>query len=160
MSPTKGDDACHSHPWKITDVVIFPGAALALMAEWLVPTSPGLPRWLEWITGLALVVFGAWLVRASKLALEGQGQPCLPGDPTTAVLTSGVYAWSRNPNYVGALAMVAGAGLALDSLWVLAAVPVIGAIILVWMILPEERYLEERFGSDYRAYCARVRRWL
>jgi protein-S-isoprenylcysteine O-methyltransferase Ste14 len=34
------------------------------------------------------------------------------------------------------------------------------AIVRQFVILPEERYLRRRFGTDYEAYTRRVRRWL
>jgi protein-S-isoprenylcysteine O-methyltransferase Ste14 len=67
---------------------------------------------------------------------------------------------SRNPLYVGLIALDAGVALWLASFWSLAFVPV-GVAALAWgAIRPEERYLSVKFGPEYDAYRARVRRWL
>jgi protein-S-isoprenylcysteine O-methyltransferase Ste14 len=72
----------------------------------------------------------------------------------------GLYARSRNPIYVSLTAILAGLGLAGDSLWVLGmVVPLLG--LLRWgVIAREERYLTGKFGERYLGYRARVRRWL
>ena len=84
----------------------------------------------------------------------------LPGGATTAVLQSGPFRVSRNPLYVGLVALDAGLALLAGSFWALVFVPV-GIVALLWgAIWPEERYLAGKFGDDYAAYQARVRRWL
>ncbi|MCJ7872856.1 isoprenylcysteine carboxylmethyltransferase family protein [Phaeobacter sp. J2-8] len=152
--------AAHSHPWKISDVVIFPMIALGLILEWLCPTSFGLGRAWAAVIGLAGAFAGFQLVQWSKRTLDAASQPSLPGAPTTALVTRGPFRFSRNPNYLGAVVMVTGGALALDTLWVLAAVVPVGVILDVWMIRPEEAYLQERFGDAYSAYRRRTRRWI
>jgi protein-S-isoprenylcysteine O-methyltransferase Ste14 len=76
------------------------------------------------------------------------------------LLQSGPFRLSRNPLYVGLVALDAGLALLAGSVWALLFVPV-GIAALVWgAIRPEERYLAGKFGAEYEAYRARVRRWL
>jgi protein-S-isoprenylcysteine O-methyltransferase Ste14 len=83
----------------------------------------------------------------------------LPGGATNVVLQSGPFRVSRNPLYVGLIALDAGLALLAGSFWALVLVPV-GIAALVWgAIRPEERYLAAKFGAEYEAYRARVRRW-
>lgn len=110
------EDAAHSDPWKISDVVIFPGLALGGLAEWLRPTSLGLPDWLGWGLRLGLVLGGFALIQWSKRTLDAYAQPSLPGTPTTELVTNGAFARSRNPNYLGALMAVMGAAVLFGSL--------------------------------------------
>jgi protein-S-isoprenylcysteine O-methyltransferase Ste14 len=84
----------------------------------------------------------------------------LPGGATSTVLQSGPFRVSRNPLYVGLVALDAGLALLAGSFWALLFVPV-GVAALTWgAIRPEERYLAGKFGAEYAAYRARVRRWL
>jgi protein-S-isoprenylcysteine O-methyltransferase Ste14 len=83
----------------------------------------------------------------------------LPGGATGVVLQSGPFRLSRNPLYVGLIALDAGLALLAGSFWALLFVPV-GIASLFWgAVRPEERYLAGKFGAEYAAYRARVRRW-
>jgi protein-S-isoprenylcysteine O-methyltransferase Ste14 len=109
--------------------------------------------------GLGICAAGFWLINRSKRELDAADQPSLPGAPTTRLITKGPFAYSRNPNYLGA--MIAGIGFALlfDALWVFAALSVGAFVLEVWMIRPEERYLAERFREENVAYTKATRRW-
>ena len=84
----------------------------------------------------------------------------LPGQATSTMIESGPYRLSRNPLYVGLLALYVGLALLAPTFWGLVLLPV--AVLLVYWgaIRPEERYLHERFGAPYDDYTRRVRRWL
>ena len=84
----------------------------------------------------------------------------LPGGATTSVIDTGPFARSRNPLYVGLLALSAGLALLAGSLWALVALPLEWALLRWGAVLPEERYLAAKFGPAYADYTARVRRWL
>jgi protein-S-isoprenylcysteine O-methyltransferase Ste14 len=80
--------------------------------------------------------------------------------PATTLVTSGIYARSRNPMYVALALLFAGTAVLADSGWLaLLLLPFLG-VLRVGVIAREERYLERKFGEPYRAYRARVRRWL
>jgi len=67
---------------------------------------------------------------------------------------------SRNPLYLGMLALYVGAALIVSS-WVAPALtPLAFAGLHFGAVLPEERYLSERLGTAYAEYRDRVRRWL
>jgi len=84
----------------------------------------------------------------------------LPGGATTTVISSGPFAHSRNPLYVGLLVLSAGLALLAASVWALLALPLEWALLRWGAVLPEERYLSEKFGPEYAAYLGRVRRWI
>ena len=84
----------------------------------------------------------------------------LPGSPTEAMIEEGPYRLSRNPLYVGLLALYLALALLGGSFWALVLFPVAVLLVLWGAILPEERFLHERFGEPYDAYRRRVRRWL
>ncbi|MCK8483559.1 isoprenylcysteine carboxylmethyltransferase family protein [Aliiroseovarius sp. S2029] len=155
------DRSAHTHPWKISDLVMFPALAIAILAEYLIPNRiVPLTFWLLIPVGLAVVIAGLKLISASKTALEAQDQPSLPGEPTTQLVTDGPYRFSRNPNYLGAILMAFGMAIAANSLWFLLVASCAMLVLDRWMIRPEERYLHETFGQEYRDYTQRTRRWL
>lgn len=111
---------------------------------------------------MAVLLGGAGLVfLAGALGLfRRAGTRPEPWQPTTAIVTGGVYRVTRNPMYVGISLVCAGLALTFGSPLALALLPVAVMVIHRSVILREERYLEEKFGAEYLAYKARVRRWL
>ena len=111
------------------------------------------------LIGLALIVAGAMLLVASAVAFRAQKTTILPRETPRAMITTGLYARSRNPIYLGDALMLAGTALAWDAASLIL-VPVFMAVITRRFILGEEAGLRATFGADFDAYAARVRRWL
>jgi protein-S-isoprenylcysteine O-methyltransferase Ste14 len=84
----------------------------------------------------------------------------LPGQETRAIIEEGPYRLSRNPLYVGLLALYLGLALLAPTFWGLVLFPAAVLLVLWGAIHPEERYLHERFGPPYNDYTRRVRRWV
>lgn len=105
------------------------------------------------IGGAGLLVAAAGLFRRAGTRLE-------PWKPTTAIVSDGIYRFSRNPMYLGMALLYAGLALLLDSALALLALVLVLVVIDRAVIAREERYLTARFGEGYTAYRARVRRWL
>lgn len=85
----------------------------------------------------------------------------IPGNrPTTTIVRTGPYRWSRNPIYLSFSLLQLGVALWVNSLWLF--VTLIPAVALMsFVVIPrEEQYLETHFPSAYLAYKASVRRWL
>lgn len=76
------------------------------------------------------------------------------------LVTSGPYAYSRNPMYVGWSLISLGIALVVNSLWLVAFFPLIMVYIHFREIPKEESTLEQKFGSQYRDYRNQVRRYL
>ena len=111
------------------------------------------------VAAVLLVAFALWNGWAIAL-LARHRTALLPGGSTRTILDRGPFRVSRNPLYLGLIALDVGLALLWPSFWALASVPV-GVVALWWgAILPEERYLSAKFGAEYDAYRARVRRWL
>ena len=85
--------------------------------------------------------------------------PTAPGNAASLV-TTGVYAITRNPMYLSLLFVLAGWAVYLSNLAALVALPFFAAYLNRFQILPEERALASLFGGEFQAYCKRVRRWL
>lgn len=112
------------------------------------------------IAGLALLAVGVLLMVAGVLTFKRYGTPVPTDQPTTTLVTTGVYGVSRNPLYLALTALYLGIGLLLPSLPVLVLVLPVLVVMRYGVIAREEAYLEGKFGEAYRAYKARVRRWL
>ncbi len=104
---------------------------------------------------LALMLAAAWSLLRARTTLD----PQRPGR-TTRLLTSGVFARSRNPIYLGDALLLAALAVGLGNALNFLLLPLFVAIIDRLQIAAEERALQRLFGDEYRAYCARVRRWL
>jgi len=87
------------------------------------------------------------------------GTPVITWRETRRLVVSGPYRFSRNPDYVGQALLVGGLALLLAAPWVFLALPPALLIVRYGVISREERYLERRFGEEYRQYCAHVGRW-
>ena len=83
-----------------------------------------------------------------------------PYRPTTALVTSGPFAYTRNPIYLAMTMAFISASLWSGCLVALCLLPVALVVLEAGVIRREERYLEKKFGEDYRAYCRGVRRWI
>lgn len=108
------------------------------------------------IIAVALVVLGAWPI--AMFLRSGQNPE--PWKPTPSLHFGGPYSLTRNPMYLMLVLVCLGAAIAVANLWIFLLTPVVGWVLQRFAILPEEAYLEEKFGEDYLAYKRRVRRWL
>jgi protein-S-isoprenylcysteine O-methyltransferase Ste14 len=133
---------------------------LGLTFLWPVPIVE--PPTTRILFGLGVVFLVVWLLLAASanLTFRRVRTPVNPYAPSTTLAVSGPFRFSRNPMYLGLVLLVVGMALVMNSMWlVLLAVPVM-LLLRNLVIVQEERYLEEKFGDDYRAYKQRVRRWL
>jgi protein-S-isoprenylcysteine O-methyltransferase Ste14 len=106
-----------------------------------------------------IVAFAVW--NGWAIVLMGRHRTALlPGGSTSTILDRGPFRVSRNPLYLGLIALDIALALLWPSFWALALTPVGVAGVWWGAVIPEERYLRAKFGPDFEAYCARVRRWL
>jgi protein-S-isoprenylcysteine O-methyltransferase Ste14 len=139
--------------------LIFGGALLlGLLLGRLQPEAEKGARFARMLGG-ASVVAGIAIGAAAIAALKRAGTNLDPYKPTTALVTDGVFTLSRNPAYVGATSMYVGIALCTRSLPAFTLLPIVLALLDRLVVSREERYLEGRFGDDYRRYCATVPRW-
>jgi len=121
---------------------------------------PFLPGTLAVPLGAPLVVLAIALFSYSVAKFRAAGTPVPALKPTTVIVRTGPYRWSRNPIYLAFSLLQLGIAIWVNSLWLLATL--IGAVALIhWVVIRrEEDYLERRFGAQYSDYKASVRRWL
>ncbi len=132
-------------------------AALAwAQSRWLPLIDLG---WPGTVAGLALVFAGVALLALSARQFRRHRTTILPRETPQAMITSGVYAISRNPIYLADAMILAGLALIWDAASLLL-VPVFVAVLTRRFILGEEAGMLARFGAGFTAYAARVRRWI
>jgi protein-S-isoprenylcysteine O-methyltransferase Ste14 len=150
------NDAAHTRWWETFEVVFGIPFLIAIALQLTLPLP--LPR--TFLTpariplGAALIIIGLAVVLLARRELAQQGQPTDPGRATSTVVTTGVFAVSRNPLYLGGVCMLIGIALAVGLPWVF--VLLLPALVACHYLLiaPEERYLAARFGEDYARYAA------
>ena len=141
---------------------IFLGAVLGVVApvstDWL---SGSLARLLGIPILLVALILVVLTFREFRKVGTGFDYDRTRSEDTVSVLiTGGPFRYSRNAMYLSAVLLQLGLGIWLRNVWM---VPLLLATILlinVLSILPEEKFLEQRFGEIYREYRRRVRRWL
>lgn len=154
--------AAHTRSWETAETILGAALLLGLILGYFapLPLSRWLPRAVTVIGGIMLLVIGFAIVSTTRRQFHQAGQPTDPGHPTTQLMTTGIFSWSRNPLYLAGMVLFLGLGALLNSLWlIILTIPVMLAFYGI-LILPEERYLEARFGEPYRRYLHSVRRWV
>ena len=123
-------------------------------------TVPETARTTARLAGWALVILGVAINVSAWVAFLRAKTPVIPTRPTTAIVTSGPYRFTRNPLYASLTIVYAGVPLILGYLWPYIFLPLVLFLIVRLVIEREERYLERRFGADYTRYRDAVRRWI
>ena len=119
-----------------------------------------LPGRVQVPVGVVLMVLAAAVLFWSFRQFQKAGTNVVPYQPTLAIISSGLYRYSRNPMYLALGLFYAGIGIAADNLWVLVLLVPLLVVVYTGVIAREERYLEAKFGEAYLRYKAKVRRWL
>ena len=132
-------------------------AGLAL--DWIRPL-PLLPAVVQYAIGGVLIALASAFAFSAIARFLRAGTNVPTRRPATVLVTNGPYRFTRNPIYTGMILLLLGIGVMVDSAWILAMAVPLALVLRFGVIAREERYLEAKFGDPYRAYCARVRRWI
>lgn len=140
--------------------VIYLGLAAAAIVLQLVVPLPSIPQAPARALGVLLIAlnFGFGLP-ALRVMLRVRTSPN-PSRPSTVLVLSGIYRFTRNPMYFGLTLIFAGMLIFFQISWGLLFVPLVVWLITIWVIIPEEKYLENKFGEEYLQYKSIVRRWI
>lgn len=137
--------------------------AAGVLLDRLWPIDPGftLPRIVRYGLGGVLVAgpFCALLLWAFAL-FHKTGQDPKPWLPSPALVERGPFRVTRNPMYLCMVLGCIGVAILFANVWILILTPLCVWLLQRYAIVPEEAYLERKFGEAYVAYKRRVRRWL
>jgi protein-S-isoprenylcysteine O-methyltransferase Ste14 len=159
MSQGEGDSSS-SIPWP--PIVFLGGLALGFVLQAIVtlPWLSGLARAvLQWF-GVAVIVAALGVAAWAFTILRRRQTTVRVDRPSAALVADGPYRFSRNPIYTAMVAFMAGSGLAAGNLWLILLAPVAALLLQKLAIEPEERHLQGRFGDQWLACSAGVRRWM
>ncbi|MGC1586329.1 MAG: methyltransferase family protein [Rhodomicrobium sp.] len=137
----------------------FAAIVLALAAHFLFPLAAIIP--FRWRFAAAVpIAAGVALNLIADRQFKQLGTEVKPFKRSSALVTDGVFKWSRNPMYLGVVLIVCGIAWLEGSLspWIAAAC--LALLLDRLFIAREERMLEETFGAAYIRYTLSVRRWL
>jgi len=138
------------------------GFLLALLAQVpaIVSNWPLRPNSLEVAAGAALIAWGVLLNILADRLFRREATGVCPFSPATVLVARGPFKLSRNPMYLGLIAISVGVTLTtgvFSNIW-------ISVAFAIWLkyayVLPEEEFMHDRFGAEYEKYAERVPRWM
>lgn len=129
----------------------------AVVILWRWPVTP--PAWAMGLGGL-MALIGLGLIFSAAAEFKRKQVGIVPFSPSQMLALGGPYRFTRNPMYIG-MGLILAAVAVGTAVWIDLAAPL---AFLVWVhlayVLPEEAFLETRYGADYAAYRRRIPRWL
>lgn len=155
-------DAAHKNQWEIAETVFGIPFLVGIALHFIFPFSLFAGIWcvVFAVVGAILAIIGIRLVVLARREFAHFAQPTDPGQPTSKIIKTGVFAISRNPLYLGGVLVLLGVALSFHLLWSMLALLLSIVLCRYVLILPEERYLITKFGEEYKDYMASVHRWL
>lgn len=156
-----GQGSSGTLPWP--PVIFVCAAALAVALHRFVPlpwlSAGPLPEFLFAVGWLVLAGAAAMMAAAIRaLGRAGAGFP--PVRIPEHLVTRGPFSFTRNPIYLGGVAILIGLGLIARTPWFIVLAPAAAFAVRKLAIEREEKHLETRFGKKWRDYAKRVRRWV
>lgn len=129
--------------------------ASLIITYWLPIGLPAMPMigGLIVLIGLALMILAVWEMKRHRTTP-------IPHMEADALVLSGVFAYSRNPIYLGDVLVLFGLSLRWGALIGLLLIPVLIWILQTRFIKPEENRLRAKFGDAFEYYCTQTRRWV
>jgi protein-S-isoprenylcysteine O-methyltransferase Ste14 len=111
-----------------------------------------------WV-GVGLCLGGVLVLVLSLVSFGSSFRIGIDVDQPGRLVTTGIFAVSRNPIYVGFFLFLVGQLLVFPN-WVLLAYLAGGTGLFHRQVLREEQFMRQRYGQEYVEYCSRVRRYV
>ncbi len=146
-------------PWP--PIIYVAVAAIALAVHLAAPLPwPAEPwRTALLILGILLAAIAFSIELSTILAFRKHKTTIMPHRAASRLITTGPFAWSRNPIYFANTMLLTGAGLVFAIGWLVLTAPCAAALTYVLAIRREEAHLAASFGKDWENYAARTARW-
>ncbi|MBB4197694.1 isoprenylcysteine carboxyl methyltransferase [Rhodoblastus sphagnicola] len=145
----------------------LPWPPLIFAAAWILgfalqnvaPIGDALPRWVL-LCGRVVAAAGIALDLWAMAVMTAAHTNIMPNHGARRLVTSGPFALTRNPIYLGNTLVTLGIGLGLDALWFIPLAVAAAVLVERLAIRREEAHLAARFGAEWTAYAAATPRWL
>jgi protein-S-isoprenylcysteine O-methyltransferase Ste14 len=131
----------------------------SFIEESLIP-APWIPESLAAQLGIPVVVVALALFGWAVTTMRRGGASIPTHTATDAIVATGPFRLTRNPIYLSMMLLLVGIGLWANSIWFLTWAVLAVVLLTFYVIKPEERYLEQKFGEAYLNYKRGVRRWI
>lgn len=142
-------------PPRIAFSMLLAAGGLHLLLPHAGTTTGSLPAGGALLASLGfLVMLRAWWL------FRRHGTAICPTARTTALITTDIYRFTRNPMYLGIVLMLLGVAVGTGGLFVYVAALVYFLAIDQAFCPYEEEKLDQTFGREFREYREKVRRWL
>ncbi len=143
-------------------LIFLSGLILGGIVQWFRPFYIFPPEYLFFarIFGVLLIVFGLGIILVAKIKMQKAQTNIEPWKPTNAIISDGIYSFSRNPIYAAMILIYFGVTLIFNAVWFLPFLVLVLIAMIYGVVLREERYLEKKFGAEYLDYKKTVRRWI
>ena len=156
MSPNQADSPGVRVP---PPLVFLGGLGIGLALSTWAPTEY-LGRTIARPLGGVLIGLGVLLALSAFRAFFQARTNIRPDRPSSALVRTGPYRFTRNPMYLSLTIVYVGVAVMMQSLWSLLLLPLVVFLIRTKVIAREEAYMERRFGAEYLRYKSEVRRWI
>ena len=148
------------HKPKILPPVYLLAAALLMVGlNYFVPIQTILTAPITYF-GVGLIAFGIFIVVWPAATFGKVGTPIKPLEESTQLVTNGMYRITRNPMYLGMVAILLGIAVLFGNITPFVIVPIFAWLIQTRFVKLEEALLAETFGAEYTRYKQQVRQWL
>ena len=140
-------------------LIYLSGLAVGIVLHWLNPL-PFLPNGFALPLGVAIIAVSVVLVALAFRAFIRAKTNIDVRRPTTSIVRTGPYCFSRNPIYLSMTLLTIGIAIWVNTLWIIIALVPVLLVVRFGVIAREEAYLTKKFGDEYLRYKVKVRRWL
>jgi len=125
----------------------------ALLHVWRIPVDRDFSLMLGW----SLIGIGVAILAAGMIEFRSLRRSC--GQDTSKLITTGIYRWSRNPQFIGCFLYLLGIAFVGRSGLAFTLVAAAAVVIRWYTVKLAEPYLERLYGEEYRLYRLKTGRW-
>ena len=143
----------------IPPAIYLAALLVGFLVDWLWPVRL-LPDPMRYGLGGLLVLASLVAIYPVLRSFKRAKTPFDTRRAANALVTEGLFGYSRNPGYVSMIVLCVGIAVLADNMWVITTTAIATVFLDRHVVAAEERHLEARFGAAYRTYKSRVRRWL